>query len=271
MITIDNDLAQKMKDEVKGEEGTDASLDPELDGEGKDGRVLVDSKVLYHVERLKKMFNVKSLDEIIEATPIKRPGSETGEDASMLNVDNDDDDATWHDDTLDRVNALITKIEGKLSARLKTLNTEKKALIKDKKLSAILAKMVLEGMNKIREIKKTYEEHKANLQKREGRVRELEANINQLEMEKIKHLEKLEKFADVKKEQALYTIGKDEAEASSGIESDYLEDISKELEKMEKFETIDTSAHNVFPLKKIKKITKIKSLTVGGGFLSEKN
>ena len=39
MITIDDDLAQKMKDEVKGEEGTDASLDPELDGEGKDGRV----------------------------------------------------------------------------------------------------------------------------------------------------------------------------------------------------------------------------------------
>merc|ERR1712105_502448 len=96
----------------------------------------------------------------------------------------------------------------------------------------------------------------------------------QLEMEKIRQLEKLEKFADLQKEKALYSIGK-ESVSSAELNDQDLGDIEKELSGIDtdaagdsdnlyrtnNFKSIDTSAHNVFPLKKVKSIKKITSMT----------
>ena len=266
---IDDDLAEKMKAEVNGGETFDVEgEDFESSGsdvikrdERQDGRVLVEPSVLFHVERLKKMFNVSSLEEIIEATPVNRSGG-------LLQGGGG---AAWHDDTLDRVNNDISSIEAKLVRKLKSLNTEKSMMEKDEKLLEILARMLREEMGKIRKVKDTYDEHRANLAKREGYVRELEAMITSLEREKIDQLEKLEKFADAKKEQALYTIGKDQSDGVGGPDTD-LGDIDQELDKLADLDAlpssgnskdlIDKNAHNVFPLKKIKSIKKIKSMTV---------
>ena len=266
MTKIDDDLAEKMKAEVNGGETFDVEgEDIESSGSDvmkrQDGRVLVDPSVLYHVERLKRMFNVSSLEEIIEATPVN----------SSEGLLQGGGGATWHDDTLDRVNTDISSIEAKLVRKLKSLNTEKTMMEKDEKLLEILARMLREEMGKIRKIKDTYDEHRANLAKRKGYVRELEAIITSLERQKIDQLEKLEKFADAKKEQALYTIGKDQSEGVGGPHTD-LGDIDQELDKLEELDAlsssgnskdlIDKNAHNVFPLKKIKSIKKIKSMTV---------
>ena len=266
MTKIDDDLAEKMKAEVNGGETFDVEgEDIESSGSDvmkrQDGRVLVDPSVLYHVERLKRMFNVSSLEEIIEATPVN----------SSEGLLQGGGGAAWHDDTLDRVNTDISSIEAKLVRKLKSLNTEKTMMEKDEKLLEILARMLREEMGKIRKIKDTYDEHRANLAKRKGYVRELEAIITSLERQKIDQLEKLEKFADAKKEQALYTIGKDQSEGGGGPDTD-LGDIDQELDKLEELDAlsssgnskdlIDKNAHNVFPLKKIKSIKKIKSMTV---------
>jgi len=255
ILPIDDDLAEQMKAEVKGETATPAEYD-----ESKDDKVLVDPKILYHIERLKKMFNVRSLEEIVDATLY----NSTGLDITPTN--NEDD--SYHDETLDRVNMDISSIENKLLRKLKTLNTEKSKMEKDQKLLNILGRMLEDNLKKIRKIQETFKKQKANLNKNKMYIRDLEAEIKQLEMDKIHQLEKLEKFADLQKEKALYSIGKESVD-SAELDDEDLGDIEKELsgidsENMytpETFKTIDTDAHNVFPLKKVKSIKKITSMT----------
>jgi len=276
ILRIDADLAKNMKDEINGVKKTDADYEEEniVGRSEKESRVMVDSSLIDQVERLKKMFNVESLDQIASASPLDKTAALDLDDDDADDDDEDDDeddDGEWKDETLARVNKDIRYIESQLSKTLKSLYVEKKKAEEDQKVAETLHKMLKENLNKVKKIKETFDEYKYKLETDDENIRELETMIKDLEMKKISDLEMLEQFADNQKSRALYSISQKGSLSESNRETDSIERELKSLTENSLFssqersspniDTIDTNAHNIFPVKKIISMKKVKSLT----------
>merc|ERR1719222_1609375 len=275
IMDIDDDLALAMKKEVEeGEEvgnpdihgaspGGDlpsSSEEEVISGEKTDGEAEphgeVGPDVQAKIDRILKMFNASSLDDIIEVTPIK---SIQEVDPDELPIHNIPDDRGWapvgsaedgesveedaaspgHSNfapyengkpsglALEKENYVIKHAEEKLNSEVGQLQTETAALGKERALQAILKKMLAVQVDKVAKLKELIEDHKEKELSTQEAVNHLRQLVKK-ETHKIEdHLEALKNIADKVRDEEMDRINRlsplmSEEETMSGEMSDEL-------------------------------------------------
>ena len=295
MTQIDEDLALKMKKEV--EEGNNSlesssqrfeSADVE-DTESNESSLKeeVTPDLLSKVERVLKMFNASSLDDIIEVTPIKsmhplvegsgltsklylplfsdEVSSWSGEDSRKL----EESMALPLSRSLEDGSRKVRRLEAGLQGKVDQLEEHMAALEKEKALQGVLARMLLIQQDKVAKIKELIDDHK----EKEMRLLDIINKLNELvgeEKERVMdHLDRLKSVADEVHNQEMDRINSFTEPYSKArpIFGQQLEESKEstlpdlpELQRMLGLKTPIKRARKISSMKKIKQIDKIKSI-----------
>merc|ERR1719376_638327 len=153
IIDIDDDLALKMKKEV--EEG--GEYEAQAQGGNYEAQEEVGADVQAKIDRILKMFNASSLDDIIEVTPIKSIQEVDPENLPMQEVhipddrgyapaesedENSEDIDTGMGLLLAKEHSVIKHLDDKLHSEVEELEKETGVLDKERALQQILKKML---------------------------------------------------------------------------------------------------------------------------------